>query len=37
MVSREGVQRFLESFNAKMEVYGIIYRDGGGKKESTDI
>lgn len=35
MVSREEVQRFLDRFNAKMKIYGIIYRDDRGKNRQT--
>lgn len=35
MVSREDIQRFLEQFNAKMKVFGIIYRDDWGKNRQT--
>ncbi len=35
MVSREDIQRFLERFNAKMKVFGIIYRDDRGKNRKT--
>lgn len=35
MVSREDIQGFLEQFNAKMKVFGIIYRDDRGKNRQT--
>lgn len=35
MVSREDIQRFLEQFNAKIKVFGIIYRDDRGKNRLT--
>ena len=35
MVGREDIQRFLEQFNAKMKVFGIIYRDDRGKNRLT--
>lgn len=35
MISKEEVQRFLNQFNTKMKVFGIIYRDDRGKNRQT--
>ena len=35
MVEKEDVQNFLEQFHAKMNVFGIIYRDDRGKNRKT--
>ena len=35
MISKEEVQHFLDQFNTKMKVFGIIYRDDRGKNRRT--
>ena len=35
MISKGEVQRFLDQFNTKMKVFGIIYRDDRGKNRQT--
>lgn len=35
MIDKEEVQRFLNQFNSKMKVFGIIYRDDRGKNRQT--
>ena len=35
MIDKEEVQRFLNQFNSKMKVFGIIYRDDRGKSRQT--
>lgn len=35
MASKEEVQRFLDLFHQKMEVFNIVYRDDRGKNLST--
>lgn len=35
MIDKEEVQRFLNQFNSKMKVFGIIYRDDWGKNRQT--
>lgn len=35
MISKDEVQRFLDHFNTKMKVFGIIYRDDRGKNRQT--
>lgn len=35
MISKEDIERFLDQFNAKMKVFGIIYRDDRGKNTQT--
>ena len=35
MIGKDEVQRFLDQFNSKMKVFGIIYRDDRGKNQKT--
>ena len=35
MISKEDIQHFLDQFNTKMKVFGIIYRDDRGKNRRT--
>ena len=35
MISKGEVQCFLDQFNTKMKVFGIIYRDDRGKNRQT--
>ena len=35
MIDKEEVQHFLNQFNSKMKVFGIIYRDDRGKNRQT--
>ena len=35
MISKEEVQHFLDQFNTKMKVFGIIYRDDRGKNRQA--
>lgn len=35
MIGKDEVQRFLDQFNTKMKVFGIIYRDDRGKNRQT--
>ena len=35
MISKEEVQHFLDQFNTKMKVFGIIYREDRGKNRRT--
>ena len=35
MIDKEEVQRFLNQFNSKMKVFGIIYRDDRGKNRQA--
>ena len=35
MIDKEEVQRFLNQFNSKMTVFGIIYRDDRGQHPQT--
>ena len=35
MVTNEEVKRFLEQFNTKVQVFGIIFRDDRGKNSET--
>ena len=35
MISKGEVQRFLDQFNTKMKVFGIISRDDRGKNRQT--
>ena len=35
MIGKDEVQRFLDQFNTKMKVFGILYRDDRGKNRQT--
>ncbi len=35
MITKEEVGAFLDSFHAKMKIFGIIYRDDRGKNQRT--
>lgn len=35
MVTRENVQGFLDQFQAKLKIFGIIYRDDRGKNQKA--
>jgi hypothetical protein len=35
MITKEEVQKFLNQFNEKMKIFGIIYRDDRGKNQKT--
>ncbi len=35
MITKEEVEAFLESFHAKMKIFGIIYRDDRGKNQKA--
>ena len=35
MIEAEDVRRFLAQFNAKVKIYGILFRDDRGKNQET--
>lgn len=35
MATREDVEKFLEQFHVKLEVFSIVYRDDRGKNAQT--